>query len=367
MSITEVLVPPQAVTWLPWAVQYFFYIGSAYAAAILLGLSFLFRQHTSHQLRAALALVLAISAIVGPLALTADLHQPGRAWHFFIHFTPWSWMSRGALLLPLFSVLAVLTAWLYLRVDLQKLAGSNSQIARGVSKLSLGQWQVSNHLMTAVALFTALSGLSIALYTGAEVAVVQSRSLWNQPASPLLWFVTAFSGAIGLTLLMLCLLPNRPLTKLDKMIMKRSLILSSVLALVILPLWASNSESLSLFDNQSWLLRLFILAVSFVACIAIAQWLGKTSPQLQQSLPRGKLLLSSMIPLLSCWYLRWVTMMDVQTLPHYDAGLYPYSLPLGSSGLMGIIGMAGLWLTLALMASELVNPSRPSTPRVERG
>ena len=38
-------------------------------------------------------LTLAIGAIVGPLALTGDLHQPGRAWHFYAHITPWSWMS----------------------------------------------------------------------------------------------------------------------------------------------------------------------------------------------------------------------------------------------------------------------------------
>lgn len=59
-----------------------FYICSAYAAAILFLIALLFEQHTSHRLRAVLVLTMAIGAIVGPLALTGDLHQPGRAWHF---------------------------------------------------------------------------------------------------------------------------------------------------------------------------------------------------------------------------------------------------------------------------------------------
>ncbi len=104
MNITEVLAPAQEIAWLPWAVQYFFYIGSAYAAAILFLIALIFKSSTSHQFRSALVLVMAIGAIVGPLALTGDLHQPGRAWHFYAHITPWSWMSLGSLFLPLFLV-----------------------------------------------------------------------------------------------------------------------------------------------------------------------------------------------------------------------------------------------------------------------
>lgn len=43
MNITEVLVPAQEIAWLPWAVQYFFYIGSAYAAAILFLIALIFK------------------------------------------------------------------------------------------------------------------------------------------------------------------------------------------------------------------------------------------------------------------------------------------------------------------------------------
>ncbi|MDW1951446.1 NrfD/PsrC family molybdoenzyme membrane anchor subunit, partial [Vibrio sp. 812(2023)] len=188
---------PQAMAWLPWAVQYFFYIGSAYAAAILFLIALLFEQHTSHRLRAALVLTMAIGAIVGPLALTGDLHQPGRAWHFYAHITPWSWMSLGSLFLPVFSALAVATAWLYLRQDLIALRNQPGKVLPLLSKLSLGEWTISHKVMLTISAITVLSGLTIALYTGAEIAIVKSRSLWHQPASPILWFVTAFMGAVG--------------------------------------------------------------------------------------------------------------------------------------------------------------------------
>ncbi|WP_198597191.1 NrfD/PsrC family molybdoenzyme membrane anchor subunit, partial [Vibrio splendidus] len=136
MNITEVLVPAQEIAWLPWAVQYFFYIGSAYAAAILFLIALIFKNSTSHQFRSALVLVMAIGAIVGPLALTGDLHQPGRAWHFYAHITPWSWMSLGSLFLPLFSGLAVATAWVYLRDDIAQLKESENPLLKRLSWLT---------------------------------------------------------------------------------------------------------------------------------------------------------------------------------------------------------------------------------------
>lgn len=353
MSITEILVQPQAVAWLPWAVQYFFYIGSAYAAAILFLLSYLFRAHTSHYLRAALVLTMSIGAVVGPLALTGDLHQPGRAWHFYTNLTPWSWMSLGSVFLPLFSMLSVLTAWLYLRDDIIELKHSDSAIAQKIALFSLGNWKTTSTQMITVTVLTCLSGLTIALYTGAEIYVIQSRPLWHQPAAPLLWFVTAFIGAIGFALLLLGLFPipakANAFTQSDQGLIKRALLLSAVLAGILLPIWASNNPSFSLYDSQTWLVRLGSLAVSFIACIGIALLASKIALY-----NRPQLLVMSAISLLCCWYLRWVTIMDVQTIPKFDQGPYPYELPMGSAGLLGILGMSGLWLALALTASEVI-------------
>ncbi|MCS0381862.1 polysulfide reductase NrfD [Vibrio diabolicus] len=364
MNITEVLVQPQAMAWLPWAVQYFFYIGSAYAAAILFLIALLFEQHTSHRLRTALVLTLAISAIVGPLALTGDLHQPGRAWHFYAHITPWSWMSLGSLFLPVFSGLAVVTAWLYLRQDLINLRNQPGKVLPIISKLSLGEWVLSRRVMLMVSAITVLSGITIAVYTGAEIAVVKSRSLWHQPASPILWFVTAFMGAVGFALLIWLLLPSQSkiLTSGDTRLLKKSVVISGVLTLILLPVWASNNSAFSLYSSEQWiqniaLLTLVILGSIIFAFMTMRDTKSSTTSRIHRVI--GSLCLS-WITLASAWLIRWFTIMEVQTIAKFDAGLYPYQLTVDGNGWIGIIGMLGLWLALALLASELIQPKQHS-------
>ncbi|WP_329351305.1 NrfD/PsrC family molybdoenzyme membrane anchor subunit [Vibrio natriegens] len=358
MNITEVLVQPQAMAWLPWAVQYFFYIGSAYAAAILFLIALLFEQYTSHRLRAALVLTLAIGAIVGPLALTGDLHQPGRAWHFYAYFTPWSWMSLGSLFLPVFSGLAVITAWLYLRQDLINLREQPGKILPLLSTLSFGEWHISRQAMLMISMITVFSGLTIALYTGAEIAVVQSRSLWHQPASPILWFVTAFMGAVGFALLIWLLLPNhsKSLSSGDTNLMKKSVLMSGGLTLILMPIWASNNSTFSLYSSDQWvqniaLITLIILGSMLLAFITLRDSKTSTSSHFRRIFGLSCMSLTS---LASGWLVRWFTIMDVQTIAKFDAGLYPYQLTMNGNGWLGIIGMFGLWLALALLGSELV-------------
>ncbi len=353
MSITEVLVPMQEVAWLPWAVQYFFYIGSAYAAAILFFISLLAPNKTSHALKSSLALCLAICAIVGPLALTADLHQPGRAWHFFAHLTSWSWMSNGAILLPLFSMLAVLTAWLYLRADIAQFQFSQNKWLKLCSKLTLGHWQTSHKALVTVAGLTVLSGLSIALYTGMEISVVASRPMWHQPASPFIWFITAFFGAIGFTLVIMNLLPktqNRiEFTAADMTLLKRAMAMCAVLSLIVLPIWVSNGTYMDLLHYGQWFANLALMMAAFAACLAVSVIVMKG-----ESLSRLASLLVAALMISTCWSLRWMTMIEVQTLPKFDVGPYPYQLPLGAPGMLGVVGMAGLWLLLAVIFTEIV-------------
>ncbi|WP_282174342.1 NrfD/PsrC family molybdoenzyme membrane anchor subunit [Vibrio diabolicus] len=362
MNITEVLVQPQAMAWLPWAVQYFFYIGSAYAAAILFLIALLFEKHTSHRLRAALVLTLAIGAIVGPLALTGDLHQPGRAWHFYAHITPWSWMSLGSLFLPVFSGLAVITAWLYLRQDLINLRDQPGKVLPLISKLSLGEWELSRKAMLMVSAITVLSGITIAVYTGAEIAVVKSRSLWHQPASPVLWFVTAFMGSVGFALLIWLLLPSqsKTLTSGDTNLLKKSVVTSGVLTLILLPIWASNNSAFSLYSSEQWiqniaLLTLVILGSIIFALMTMRNTKSSTTSRMHRVMSTFCL---SLITLASAWLIRWFTIMEVQTIAKFDAGLYPYQLTVDGNGWIGIIGMLGLWLALALLGSELVQPKQ---------
>ncbi|MFH4432972.1 NrfD/PsrC family molybdoenzyme membrane anchor subunit [Vibrio diabolicus] len=362
MNITEVLVQPQAMAWLPWAVQYFFYIGSAYAAAILFLIALLFEKHTSHRLRAALVLTLAIGAIVGPLALTGDLHQPGRAWHFYAHITPWSWMSLGSLFLPVFSGLAVVTAWLYLRQDLFNLRNQPGKVLPLISKLSLGEWVLSRRAMLMVSAITVLSGITIAVYTGAEIAVVKSRSLWHQPASPILWFVTAFMGSVGFALLIWLLLPSqsKTLTSGDTNLLKKSVVTSGVLTLILLPIWASNNSAFSLYSSEQWIQNIALLTLVILGSIIFALMTmrnDKSSTTSRMHRVMGTFCLS-LITLASAWLIRWFTIMEVQTIAKFDAGLYPYQLTMDGNGWIGIIGMLGLWLALALLGSELVQPKQ---------
>ncbi|GKX64469.1 tetrathionate reductase [Pragia fontium] len=344
MTITEVLVPAQEVAWLPWAVQYFFYIGSAYAAAILFALALFCHRSTSHTLRSVLALVLAISALVGPLALTAELHQPGRAWHFFAHLTPSSWMSRGAVLLPLFSILSTITAWLYLRPEIQALSRHTSPVIRLCSRLAMGKWQTSLSTMKVITLLTVISGLSIALYTGSEIAVLRSRPLWNQLTSPILWFVTAFLATGGLSLLMLATL--KPILRQDLQFIRRTVLLSALLSCVLFPLWLVNGNGLELLDYSIWRWRTGLMMLLLVASLLVG-WRFPTG--------RKSIILLSLLSIATCWYLRWLTILDVQTIPRYDAGMYPNALAWGSSGVLGIIGMAGLWLALAVVTTSIIN------------
>lgn len=360
MTITEVLVPPQAIAWLPWAVQYFFYIGSAYAAAILFFIALLFETRSSHRFRCALVLTLAIGAMVGPLALTGDLHQPGRAWHFYVYITPWSWMSLGSLFLPLFSALAVTTAWLYLRTDLISLQQSEGAVLRLLGKLSLGHRPTSRRLMLLVTLVTAVSGLSIALYTGAEIAMVRARPLWHQPAAPLLWFITAFLAAVGFSLFVYLLIPqarSAQLSCFDTALVKKTVSLSSVLALILMPIWAANNPAFSLYENAQWTLRLAILTAALMVCIVWALI------SLQDRARWPGLAGMMVLTLMTAWWVRWVTMMQVQTIAKSDVGPYPYQLEWGANGVLGIAGMFGLWLALALLGSELVQNRKSSSAR----
>lgn len=352
MNITEILIPAQEVAWLPWAVQYFFYIGASYAAAILFLVALVFSRQTTHHFRAALALTMAIGAIVGPLALTGDLHQPGRAWHFYFHVTPWSWMSLGSFFLPLFSGLSVLTAWLYLRRDIAAWQFSESPLLRKVALLTLGQWQSTPKQLLMAASLTALSGLSIAIYTGAEISVIASRPLWHQPASALLWFTSAFVGAIGFTLLTWTLLPNatKPaLSCADRNIIQRTSVIAATLALVLVPIWASNNPSFSLFADPVWLINLTLMAASLLVCIGLALLFGVLATR------EFGVIAMLVCSLLCAWIIRWVTILEVQTIARFDVGDFAYQLPAGSAGWLGIIGIFGLWLALALIASELIN------------
>lgn len=176
MQIVELLTPDYEAAWLPWAVQYFFFIGIAATTALTAAaLAFGKPGSPSARLLPAAVVVLLVTAIAAPVSLLADLHQPGRFWHFYAHFTPWSWMSIGAYLLPLFVMLALGFCLLW--------------------------WLRRERLLRLTGLAMALLAVSILVYTGAEVMVVRARPLWNTLLLPWNFAVTGWLAALGAMLL----------------------------------------------------------------------------------------------------------------------------------------------------------------------
>ncbi|HLV28470.1 MAG TPA: NrfD/PsrC family molybdoenzyme membrane anchor subunit [Burkholderiaceae bacterium] len=333
MQITELLTPHYEAAWLPWAVQYFFLVGVATGAALLTAWGACCRP-TSVAARAlpVTVMLLLVTAITAPFSLLADLHQPARFWHFYAHLTPWSWMSLGSLLMPIFVALSLsmCAAW----------------------------WRGSLRWMRILSLPLAASAVSILLYTGGEIVVVRARPLWHNPWVPVNLALTAWLATVGASLLLTLWVPAGRDTAVRAWLGKLGLWLSLAL-LAVAALWvaggllshdASYQAAMDLYRNfPIW--RISIQFSVVLGVLVLALWLRPTLWL------RSTALLAA-LGVMSCaaaWGFRWALFMGVQSVPKYGAGLYVYHMPLGGDGLMGILGIFGLAvavLTLALWALE---------------
>ncbi|MEG0225911.1 MAG: NrfD/PsrC family molybdoenzyme membrane anchor subunit [Comamonas sp.] len=328
MQIIELLTPAYEAAWLPWAVQYFFLVGIATGTALLAVWGAWSRAHRPAAKALPLSmLVLAITALAAPVSLLADLHQPARFWHFYAHFTPWSWMSLGALLLPPFVALslAMCAAW----------------------------WLGRTGWMRALGAALLLSALSIVVYTGAEISVVKARPLWNNPWVPVNLALTAWLAAVGALLVASCWLPAGRDAQVRAWLARLGLGLSAAL-LAVACIWAATGLA---FDTPSfhaaarlyadfpvwraslWLSVLLGAAVLLLWCQP-RRWAASTARTLALGLTVAA----------AAWGFRWALFMGVQGVPKYGAGLYVYRMPLGGDGLMGMLGVFGLCLALATLA-----------------
>ena len=324
MQITEILTPYYEVAWLPWAVQYFFLIGLAATSALVAVICAFARPGSDWgRVQPAVITLLVVCAIAAPVSLLADLHQPGRFWHFYADFTPWSWMWWGALLLPVFTMLSLLFALLW--------------------------WLGISHLQRMVGALLALSALSILVYTGAEIMILRSRVLWHTWFVPVNFALTAWLGTIGGILLVsrflpatFPALPRRPVLMMG--IGACGMLALTAIAWVLLGLSGvepSFGFAYALFaEYPVWRLGLVgsLLAGSVILALL---WLWSVQD-------RGAWfrLALALLMLASAWMFRWVLLMSVQSVPKYGAGLYLYTMPLGGDGLMGMVGMFGLCATL---------------------
>ncbi|MGY6269700.1 NrfD/PsrC family molybdoenzyme membrane anchor subunit [Achromobacter denitrificans] len=324
MQISELLTPVYDAAWLPWAVQYFFLIGISATTALTAAFAAFGREGSpARRLLPAAVAVLAVSAIAAPVSLLADLHQPGRFWHFYTQFTPWSWMWLGALLLPAFVTLALLfcAAW----------------------------WWGRTGPMRAVGALLAVSALSILVYTGAEVMVLRSRPLWHTVFLPVNFALTAWLGALGAMFLIGRWLPGG--LRALPVDMLRRLSLSGVVMMALgagawtllgmLGLDPSFDAALRLFaEFPIWRISLAGAVITGFCMIALLQRPART---LADPLPSAALALTM---LAAAWIFRWVVFMSVQGVPKYGAGLYLYDMPWGSDGLLGMVGVLGLCVAL---------------------
>lgn len=199
--VTEVLVPRYGLAWYPWAVQYFFLVALSYGTLWLSAPGLLGAKEWKNTSRIAL-LACVSTTLVAPVALLADLHQPLRFWHFYAHPTLWSWMSIGSFILPLYLAVVLALAYLVWRPAIQAQRAASGLLGVYARLLSFGNWQAPAIFIPLLTLAALFISTGIMLYTGAEIAVVKGRPLWNTNWLIPMFVTTGMLGACGLVLVL---------------------------------------------------------------------------------------------------------------------------------------------------------------------
>ena len=362
-DIVEMVNVTHPLAWMPWAVSYFFLVGISVASMLLALPGFAFGVR-SWQPAGRLALWAALACgIAAPVALLADLHQPGRFWRFYLHPNLGSWMAIGSFMIPGYLGGLMLFAWGSLRGDLAAATGdgwlARMQRAMALGGASAPAWR------TLGAMLAVAFGSGVLLYTGMETMIVRARVLWNSPLVPLELLVTALAGAIGLVLVL-----NRVAAQPGS----RNACDGSATA--SLSRFATAALLLSLAIDTAWLLSgrfgLDPAAAAVLAAVAgssawqwTAIWIG-LAPLIALGLclaaPVRAGWLVGLVALQAAWMFRWTLFIGGQTIPKTGAGLYDYHLPAGSEGLLGIVGVVGLCLFL-LIVLDAVLPLQPRAPK----
>lgn len=342
--IVEVVNVAHEVTWLPWAVQYFFLIGLS-AGAFLLSLPgiLLGRPGWEETSRRALLAAL-VCGLTAPVALLADLHQPGRFLNFYLQPNFSSWMAWGAFFIPLYLLGLLIYAWLALRPALAALAAAGGAGAAWYRRLAYGGHD-SRGALAAAAVLTMLGAVLVMLYTGMEVMVVRSRPLWHTPLLPVQFAVTALAGAAGLVLLIERAMGVASAGASRRL--NRVLAATQALALAVGAAWivlgasgwsADHAQALAqVLPSTAWR----VTAVWAAGAALATLWLAVKRPE------QG--LLAGLIALHSAWMMRWTVFIGGQSIAKTGAGYYGYGLPPGYDGLLGIVGTVGLWLALYVL------------------
>ena len=348
MQVHELVGAVHAAAWLPWAVQYFFLIALSTTALLVALPGFLFGRDDAVPM-ARLALMTAVTTgITAPIALLADLHQPGRFWEFFVYTNSTSWMAWGAWIVPAYVGLTIAFAWALHRPALHAWGQDGGRFAWVFRWLSLGG--DANGFARPLGLAAGLAALGVLTYTGAEVYVVRSRPLWNTPFLPLQFAATGLVGALGVMLLLERLLARDPAIEAR---LSRTLALALGGVAVLGAAWMLIAVS-GLSPRHAEALA---SVAGFPVWQKIAAW-GAVSVAVPFVLaliaPRNSGWITGLIAIHAAWMFRWTVFMGGQAVPKVGSGLYDALLPAGLDGLMGVIGTFGLWLFLIIAYTTFI-------------
>ncbi|CAO3452511.1 NrfD/PsrC family molybdoenzyme membrane anchor subunit [Azospirillum largimobile] len=361
-NIVEIINVTREVAWLPWAVQYFFLIGLSVGGVLLSLPGYAFANDEWRKLGRVALLVALTCGLAAPVALLSDLHQPGRFWHFYAVLRPTSWMWWGSLIIPFYVTGLLVYGWTCFREELQEHGRVDSRLAALYRLAALGGGR-NDRLIRYTGLVVLAGAVLVALYTGAEVAVVKARPLWHTPFLPVQFLTTALVGAAGLVLIL-----NRFTAGNDRAVEARAnRLLAGFLGAVMAVggLWLAlglfgidrtHAEALeSVANSEAWRVTAVwaVLATVVPFVVAVVK-------------PVGTGLLTGLIAVHSAWMFRWTVFIGGQTVPKTGAGFYEYALPAGPDGLLGIIGTAGLWLFLLLVITAVLPTPPQSAPRPVR-
>lgn len=346
-TTVEVLGFAREPAWLPWAVTYFFLIGIS-TSAFFLSLPGLAWRHPDWRSVSRRALLVAlVCGLAGPVALLADLHQPGRFLNFYLHPNVGSWMAWGAFFIPIYMFGLFLYAWLCLRPQLAALAKNGDKFSGLYRALAYGGHD-NPGAIKAAALVGSIGAALILLYTGMEVMVVQARALWHSPVLPLLFLVTALSGGLGMTGLFEAVSGNKEAAPL----LNRWLVRSQWATLLLLVVWGllgasglsrAAAQALAAMQGEfSW----WVTGAWLMGSTLLTLWLASSR--------RHTLVLPALFALQGAWLVRWIVLMVSQSLPKMGATTPRYFLTLTPDGLLGIVGMVGLCLTIYIVLTSLI-------------
>lgn len=343
-QIVELINVTQSPSWLPWGVLYFFLIGLSYAGFFLSLPAFVFGRERFEGV-GRLGLVVALTCgIAAPIALVADLHQPARFYHFYLHFTPGSWMSWGSFFLPAYLASLVIYAWLVYRPDLADQARSRSGVAASIFRVLGGPAAPAG--VRLAGLFTAVAATLVLLYTGAEMAVVAAQPLWHGVFMPLLFVSTAVAGASGLALVLGRVFDEQATIH---PALGQTLTVSAGVTLLLAMIWLAGGL-LGMSVSGATALR---LAMEYNPASFWLLWiiLGTVLPLV---LIKSRPVTAGALALFGAWIFRWSMFMDGQRIPKTGSGFFAYDIPWGSEGILSLIGTLGLWVLLLLAVTTFL-------------